>query len=78
MCDGLPPTRYYMIDVPASHHNGAAGLSFADGHAEVHKWLDSRTKQRITGKFMASSVQPSPGNLDMLYLSEHASIRIGN
>lgn len=78
MCDGLPPTRYYMIDVPASYHNGAAGLSFADGHAEVHKWLDARTKQRITGKFMAASVQPSPGNLDMLYLSDHASIRLGN
>jgi len=24
--------------VPASYHNGSCGLSFADGHAEVHKW----------------------------------------
>ncbi len=78
MCDGLPPTRYYMIDVPASYHNGAAGLSFADGHAEVHKWVDPRTRQRITGQFMVSSVQPSPGNRDMLYLSEHASVRLGD
>ena len=29
-------------DLPASYHNGACGFSFADGHAEVHKWL-SRT-----------------------------------
>jgi prepilin-type N-terminal cleavage/methylation domain-containing protein/prepilin-type processing-associated H-X9-DG protein len=78
MCDGLPPTAYYMIDVPGSYHNGAGGLSFADGHAEVHKWLDPRTRQSVTGKFMASSVQPSPGNRDMLYLSEHASMRIGD
>jgi prepilin-type N-terminal cleavage/methylation domain-containing protein/prepilin-type processing-associated H-X9-DG protein len=78
MCDGLPPTAYYMIDVPASYHNGAAGLSFADGHAEVHKWLDPRTRQPITGRFMVSSVQPSPRNRDMLYLSEHASIRLGD
>ncbi len=27
-----------LIDVPASFHNGAAGFSFADGHAELHKW----------------------------------------
>ena len=78
MCDGLPSTAYYMIDVPGSYHNGAGGLSFADGHAEVHKWLDPRTRQPVTGKFMASSVQPSPGNRDMLYLSEHVSMRLGD
>jgi prepilin-type N-terminal cleavage/methylation domain-containing protein/prepilin-type processing-associated H-X9-DG protein len=25
-------------DIPASYHNGACGFSFADGHAEIHKW----------------------------------------
>jgi prepilin-type N-terminal cleavage/methylation domain-containing protein/prepilin-type processing-associated H-X9-DG protein len=25
-------------DVPASYHNNACGFSFADGHAEIHKW----------------------------------------
>jgi prepilin-type N-terminal cleavage/methylation domain-containing protein/prepilin-type processing-associated H-X9-DG protein len=25
-------------DLPASYHNGACGFSFADGHAEIHKW----------------------------------------
>ena len=25
-------------DLPASFHNGAGGVSFADGHSEVHKW----------------------------------------
>ena len=34
-------------DVPASYHNGACGFSFADGHAEIHKWLDSNTKVPI-------------------------------
>lgn len=28
-------------DTPASFHNGACGFSFADGHAEVHKWRSS-------------------------------------
>jgi prepilin-type N-terminal cleavage/methylation domain-containing protein/prepilin-type processing-associated H-X9-DG protein len=37
---------YYpqWIDLPASYHSGAACVSFADGHAERHRWLNSRTK----------------------------------
>jgi prepilin-type processing-associated H-X9-DG protein len=31
-------------DVPASTHNGAGGFSFADGHAEIKKWMDGNTK----------------------------------
>jgi prepilin-type N-terminal cleavage/methylation domain-containing protein/prepilin-type processing-associated H-X9-DG protein len=30
-------------NLPAVYHNGAAGLSFADGHAEVHKWVEPAT-----------------------------------
>jgi len=35
-------------DMPASYHNGAAGFSFADGHSEIHKWVEPVTKQPIT------------------------------
>jgi prepilin-type processing-associated H-X9-DG protein len=31
-----------FIDLPASYHAGAAGFSFADGHCEMHHWLDPR------------------------------------
>jgi prepilin-type N-terminal cleavage/methylation domain-containing protein/prepilin-type processing-associated H-X9-DG protein len=34
-------------DGPASYHNGACGFSFADGHSEIHKWLDSNTLQPV-------------------------------
>jgi prepilin-type N-terminal cleavage/methylation domain-containing protein/prepilin-type processing-associated H-X9-DG protein len=33
-----------IIDFPASYHNGACGLSFADGHSEIHKWTGSTIK----------------------------------
>jgi len=33
------------IDLPASYHNNGATFSFADGHAEVHRWQVSNTKQ---------------------------------
>jgi prepilin-type processing-associated H-X9-DG protein len=32
-----------FTELPASYHNQACGLSFADGHAEIHKWLDPDT-----------------------------------
>ena len=35
------------VDLPASYHNGAGGISFADGHSEIHKWLDASTKRVI-------------------------------
>jgi len=28
------------IDCPASYHNNAGGLSFADGHAQIKRWQD--------------------------------------
>ena len=75
MNDGAPLSAIMIVDVPASYHNGACGISFADGHAEIHKWQDSRTMPPITGIFMSSSVQASPSNKDMIYMSQHASIR---
>jgi prepilin-type processing-associated H-X9-DG protein len=30
-------------NMPAIYHNGASGLSFADGHAEIRKWVDPDT-----------------------------------
>jgi len=30
-------------DMPGFLHNNSCGLSFADGHAEMHHWLDPRT-----------------------------------
>jgi prepilin-type processing-associated H-X9-DG protein len=33
-----------IIDTPASYHNGAVTISFADGHSEIHKWLGIAVK----------------------------------
>jgi prepilin-type N-terminal cleavage/methylation domain-containing protein/prepilin-type processing-associated H-X9-DG protein len=39
---GDPPQTAKIIDWPASYHNKAAGFSFADGHAEIHRWLGTK------------------------------------
>jgi prepilin-type N-terminal cleavage/methylation domain-containing protein/prepilin-type processing-associated H-X9-DG protein len=35
--------RWRWYDLPASYHQGAANLSFADGHLETHKWRFAST-----------------------------------
>ena len=38
------PDSMQWTDLPASYHNGAANLAFADGHLETHRWLFASTK----------------------------------
>jgi prepilin-type N-terminal cleavage/methylation domain-containing protein/prepilin-type processing-associated H-X9-DG protein len=69
------PAAARIIDYPASYHNRAGGISFADGHAEIRKWQDARTVQPVKFYDMPLNV-PSPNNRDMIWLSERTSIRI--
>ena len=38
------PDSLRWMDLPASYHNGAANLAFADGHLETHKWQFASTR----------------------------------
>ena len=38
LADGVGDGNWFNL--PASYHNGACNLSFADGHSESHKWAD--------------------------------------
>jgi hypothetical protein len=31
-----------FTELPGNYHDNAEGISFADGHAEIHKWQDRR------------------------------------
>jgi prepilin-type processing-associated H-X9-DG protein len=33
----------YQVDTPSGRHAGATGMTFADGHSLVHKWLSPLT-----------------------------------
>jgi len=35
-----PPQNTQWTDIPATYHNHAGGISFADGHAQIRKWTD--------------------------------------
>ena len=61
-----------MVDVPASYHNRAGGFSFADGHSEIHKWVDPRTSPPVKkAQFVTSGVQGN--NADIKWMQEHST-----
>jgi prepilin-type processing-associated H-X9-DG protein len=76
---GFPaqPAQHVIVNYPACYHNGAAGLAFADGHSEIHRWLDGRTAPRLAIGRELPLMIPSPHNRDIQYLQERCSSRVG-
>ena len=70
--DGYPDkAQTVMVDFPASYHNRAGGFSFADGHSEIKRWLDSRTTPPITKNLALN--QPQKNNPDVAWMQEHST-----
>src|SRR5260370_4814127 len=67
------PGNTYLIDFPSGYHAGAGGMSFADGHAIIHKWQDPRTytPQGIIGPGMGSTgaTKQAPDDPDCFFLA---------
>ncbi len=70
-CNDGPEGKLWS-DMPASYHNGAAGLSFADGHSEIKRWMVSTTKQL---HYSTWPVPTGPDRTDFLWLSQRATYR---
>jgi prepilin-type N-terminal cleavage/methylation domain-containing protein/prepilin-type processing-associated H-X9-DG protein len=62
-----------LVNLPAGYHNNASGVTFADGHAEIHKWRDGRTLPALSANFQ--KFISCPGNVDLLWLQQHATSR---
>jgi len=69
------PSAARIIDFPASYHNGACGISFSDGHAEIHKWRDGRTRPPVNYNNNLMLNVSSPNNQDMIWLSDRTTVR---
>jgi prepilin-type N-terminal cleavage/methylation domain-containing protein/prepilin-type processing-associated H-X9-DG protein len=68
-----PDTLYQVVDFPANYHNKATGFSFADGHAEVHKWHDPRTTPQLLDNADMTLNINIPGDKDVLWLAQRAA-----
>jgi prepilin-type N-terminal cleavage/methylation domain-containing protein/prepilin-type processing-associated H-X9-DG protein len=70
----MPMNKATWDDLPASYHNNACGISFADGHADIRKWQDSATVQRITMIPWNGDIHP-PSPIDNPWLKDRSTSR---
>jgi len=74
-----------IANIPASYHAGAGLVGFADGHAEIHKWLTAQvllppqfggavvwTGATVKDQFKTCA----PNNPDLLWMRAHASYAV--
>ena len=76
--DGYFMNRWDVIkwgNLPASWHNGAANISWADGHLERHRWIPDTVRPPVRGGVGTGGFVPSPP-IDYLWLRERTSIKL--
>ncbi len=65
--------EYRWGNLPASYHNGAANLTFGDGHVESHRWALADTRRPPVKGGAAGTFEPA-GPEDYNWLKERTSI----
>jgi prepilin-type processing-associated H-X9-DG protein len=65
-----------IVNFPAGYHGGSGGATFADGHAEIHRWRSSELQapqqdvQRVKHEFTPVAAN----NVDLVWLRRHATV----
>jgi prepilin-type N-terminal cleavage/methylation domain-containing protein/prepilin-type processing-associated H-X9-DG protein len=62
-------------DLPASYHVGACGYAFADGHSEIHKWLNPKTIHAVVGNSDWLPLPVTGSKVDIDWVESHESPR---
>jgi prepilin-type N-terminal cleavage/methylation domain-containing protein len=65
-----------MVNYPGTFHDKAGGLSFADGHTVIHRWVDSRTTVPEVAGFKQQFTMMSD-NPDLVWIQNHATTKKG-
>jgi prepilin-type N-terminal cleavage/methylation domain-containing protein/prepilin-type processing-associated H-X9-DG protein len=66
------------FNLPASYHNGCCNMSFADGHAETHRWVNSAMLKPVTKTdyaFVGPEIFTPATGPDYQYMMQHASYK---
>jgi prepilin-type N-terminal cleavage/methylation domain-containing protein/prepilin-type processing-associated H-X9-DG protein len=72
-----PPSASTIVDWPAAYHNGAAGIAYADGHSEIHKWVGNVLKSApvsFNGNFLPLNAAAGDSWRDMHWLAFRTSM----
>lgn len=70
---GSQRANWAWAHFPDARHQGSANLSYADGHAESHRWLESNTLRLARECFWGWKYVP-PGDRDVSFLQQRIPI----
>jgi prepilin-type N-terminal cleavage/methylation domain-containing protein/prepilin-type processing-associated H-X9-DG protein len=65
----MNPSDWSITDLPAVNHNNTSSFSFADGHAELHRWMNPKTIALV----YVGEAQNTANNQDIFWIMEHAT-----
>ena len=80
--DGYSPTQpglySFTSDLPGMYHDLACGFSFADGHSEIHKWLNPgvippTVNAADNAPGIGSQLTAVANDIDIIWLAHHTS-----
>jgi prepilin-type N-terminal cleavage/methylation domain-containing protein/prepilin-type processing-associated H-X9-DG protein len=66
-------SQYAFWDLPANYHANSSSFTFADGHAELKRWLDPETTPALVLNGSIRDQFGSPGNPDIAWMQERAT-----
>ena len=66
-------TTSWSRDLPGSYHSHANSLTFADGHSELHKWLEGTTSARVIQVEHGGYPGTSPVDRDIQWMISHST-----
>ena len=75
MTEDRPPSAAEWTHFPAARHGRQGTLSFADGHAELHRWLEPTTLRDFSKFQNANIALPAYHSRDWIWLAERTSSR---
>jgi prepilin-type N-terminal cleavage/methylation domain-containing protein/prepilin-type processing-associated H-X9-DG protein len=76
--DGIfyTPNRTWgnLVELPGCQHAGACGVTFADGHSEIHKWRGKFGNQPVRYVYTIGVAVPL-NDPDMIWLETHTPVK---
>jgi prepilin-type N-terminal cleavage/methylation domain-containing protein/prepilin-type processing-associated H-X9-DG protein len=67
------PATASWVDYPTKYHANGCGISFADGHAEIHGWVDPGAIPMPTFQPTTQAATKVPKNADVYWIASHTS-----
>jgi prepilin-type N-terminal cleavage/methylation domain-containing protein/prepilin-type processing-associated H-X9-DG protein len=71
---GVDMSRQNWIHYPSALHRQRGVVAFADGHVELHRWVDARTMLQLAGgaAYIPHNVS-SPNNVDLNWIADRTT-----